>query len=187
LLALEAHVHDDTKVSDSDVNRVEKGVKDGKSRDQVFPRLGQVAATVTGDGLTVQVRFVKVGGMPVRFVTNEDELDASAVRDVDLQKKYHWSPADLAAKLKITQPRAKALREHLGIDDDDSCRHVFDFGPQKIVRYSDNAFTRLRDALHVLDLDAVWKSHGKVRTRRPRPACTQTGCVLTPQAQAASK
>jgi hypothetical protein len=39
LLALDAHVADDTKVSDSDVNRVEQGIKAGKSRQQVLPKL----------------------------------------------------------------------------------------------------------------------------------------------------
>lgn len=64
LLALEAHVTDDAKVSDSDVNGVEKGIRDGKTREQVFPRLGQVGTDVTGGGLTVEVRFTS-GGMPV--------------------------------------------------------------------------------------------------------------------------
>jgi hypothetical protein len=179
LLALEAHVDEDVKVSDSDVRRVEKGLKDGKVRDQVFPRLGQVGATVSGEGLSVEVRFVKVGGMPVRLVKAEEPVDASAFRLVDLQRKYHRAPADLAEQLKITYPRSSALREHLGIDDDESCYHVFDFGgAQRIRRYSDNAFTRMRDALKNLDLDAVWASHGKVRTRKPRPTCTQPGCAL---------
>ncbi len=37
LLAMEAHVDPDAQVSVSDVNRVEKGVRVGKTRDQVFP------------------------------------------------------------------------------------------------------------------------------------------------------
>lgn len=185
LLALEAHVNEDAKVSDSDVNRVEKGLRDGKSREQVFPRLGQVAAAVTGEGLTVEVRFVKAGGMPVHLVTDGEEVDASAFRLVDLQRKYHWAPAGLAAKLKITQPRATALRAHLGIDHDDASFHVFDFGgAQKIRRYSDNAFTKMRSALTELDMDAVWSSHGTARTRRPRPACSQPGCAGAAQGKA---
>ena len=46
LLALEAHVDEDTKVSDSDVNRVEKGIKTGKTRQQVFPKLKPLSAAI---------------------------------------------------------------------------------------------------------------------------------------------
>jgi hypothetical protein len=55
LLALEAHVAEDTKVSDSDVNRVEKGIKAGKARQQLFPTLNPLAADISGEGLTVTV------------------------------------------------------------------------------------------------------------------------------------
>ena len=41
-------------------------------------------------------------------------MDAAAVREVDLQKKYHRSPYDLADKLGVSRPRATALREHPG-------------------------------------------------------------------------
>lgn len=46
LLAIEAHVDEDTKVSDSDVNRVEKGIKTGKTRQQVFPKLNPLSAAI---------------------------------------------------------------------------------------------------------------------------------------------
>ena len=119
LLALEAHVAQDTKVSDSDVNRVEKGIKAGKTRQQVFPKLNTLSAEISGEGLTVKVKIIKqADALPVRLVRNgeDGEVDAAAVREVDLQKKFHWSPFDLADKLSISRPRATALRGHLGID-----------------------------------------------------------------------
>jgi hypothetical protein len=181
LLALEAHVAEDTKVSDSDVNRVEKGIKAGKTRQQVFPKLNPLAANISGEGLTVKVKIVKqVDALPVRLVRDGDGsevVDAAAVREVDLQKKFHWSPFDLADKLSISRPRATALREHLGIDKDSDCLHIFEFGSQKHPRYSDNALTRMRDAIAKQDMDAIWKSHGSGRRSRPRPQCTQPDCA----------
>ena len=83
LLAMEAHTEPDTKVSDKDVTRVEAGIREGKQRTQVFPRLGKVGAAVSGDGLEVQVRFVRhEGALPVTF-TNDEEVDAAAIRTVD--------------------------------------------------------------------------------------------------------
>lgn len=181
LLALEAHVAEDTKVSDSDVNRVEKGIKAGKTRQQVFPRLNPLAADVSGEGLTVKVKIVKqADALPVRLVRDGDGgevVDAAAVREVDLQKKFHWSAFDLADKLSISRPRATALREHLGIDRDADCLHVFEFGSQKHPRYSDNALTRMREAIVKQDMDAIWKSHGPGRRSKPRPTCTQPDCA----------
>ncbi len=176
LLAMESHVDPDAQVSVSDVNRVEKGVKAGKTRDQVFPRLGEIGAAVKGQGLDVQVRFVKHGGVPVRLV-KDDTVDAAAFRDVDLQKKFHRPANDLARAVGISTARGTALRAHLGIDDDAHCRHLFVFGSQRHARYSDNAFTRMRDAVAALDMDAVWRAHAPSRAGKARPACTQPGCA----------
>jgi hypothetical protein len=163
LLALEAHTDPDTRVSEADVNRIERAVREGKARGQVFPKLDNVAASFVGQGQQVQVRFVKKGGMPVRLVKDGEvmeEVDVGAVREVDLQKKYHRGPHDLADSLGLTRPRSNALREHLGIDADERFLHVFDFGAQRHPRYSDNAFTVMRDAIeNGLDMESVWSSH----------------------------
>jgi len=46
LLAMEAHVEPETRVSSKDVARVEKGIRSGDARDKVFPRLSDVATAV---------------------------------------------------------------------------------------------------------------------------------------------
>jgi hypothetical protein len=190
LLALEAHVAEDTKVSDSDVDRVEMGIKAGKTREQVFPKLSPLAADISGEGLTVKVKIVKQAeALPIRLVREGDSgevMDAAAVREVDLQKKYHRSPFDLADKLGVSRPRATALREHLGIDTDPDCLHVFEFGSQKHPRYSDNALTRMREAAGSQDMDAIWEAHGTGRRTSPRPVCTQPGCARATAKPAAS-
>jgi prophage antirepressor-like protein len=95
-------------------------------------------------------------------VSADDPADAAAVREVDLQKKFHWSATDLAKKLDLTGPRATALRRHLQIDDDPTCIHHFDFGGMKLIRYSDNALTRMRETLDdpATDMAAIWAEHG---------------------------
>jgi hypothetical protein len=176
LLAMEAHVEPDTRVSSKDVDRVEKGIRKGDSRGKVFPRLSDLATAVDGQGITVTVRFTKKQGAPVRYVADES-TPAAAIREFDLQKKYHWSPAELASALGLTGPRAVALRRHLGIEDDDSCRHDFQFGSTRHRQYSDNALTKMREAVRDLDMDAIWKAHspaGKVC-----PPCSVRGCKAT--------
>jgi hypothetical protein len=124
--------------------------------------------------------------MAVRLVTDADAVDAAAFRTVDLQRKFHRSAAGLAQAVGPTGPKATALRAHLGTDDDDACRHVFEFGKAKHARYSDNAFTRMRDALASgTDMDAVWAVH-RPGSREPKRACAQSGCAAGSQATKAS-
>lgn len=177
LLAMEAHVEDDATVSNTDVRRVVKGIREGKSRGQVFPKLSEVKTAVAGEGLSVSVRFVKKDGLPVRLV-RDDEQDAAAVREVDLQKKFHRSATDLAQALNLTLPKSIALRRHLGIDSDPSCVHTFAFKSQRHTYFSDNAFTKMRSALDQgVDMQSVWASHGTGRGTGTSGACTQPGCV----------
>lgn len=177
LLAMEAQVDPDAEVSDADVRRVVRGIQAGKSRAAVFPRLSGVATSFQGTGLSVEVRFVKKEGVAVRLVKDDQQEDAAAIRIVPLQKKFHWGAFELADKLGLSRPKSAALRAHLGVDSDPDCVYTFTFGTQKHVRFSDNAYTRMRDALdNGIDLDAIWACHGTGKRSTPRPACTQKGC-----------
>lgn len=147
LLAMEAHVREDGLVSKKDVDRVERAVRAGGTRAQVFPRLSDIGTETAGEGVSIQVRFVKTGGVPVKLVGADGDVAAGAIRQVDLQKKYHWSKKELAEKLALSTARCKAVRWYLGIDDDEDCRHDFVFGSQTHRQYSDNAYTRMRDAI----------------------------------------
>lgn len=174
LLAMEAHTVPDTRVSSKDVDRVETGIRSGEARSMVFPKLDELATAVDGDGVLVTVRFVKSqAAPPVRFVSDET-APAAAIREVDLQRKFHRSAADLAASLGLTQPRSTALRRHLGIDEDPKCSYEFVFSSQRHRRYSDNAFTRMRDALASVDMGAVWSAHNPA-AQNPSP-CTSPDC-----------
>ena len=190
LLALEAHVSEEVKVSDSDVNRVEKGIKAGKTREQVFPKLNPLTAEISGEGLTVKVKIVKqADALPVRLVRQGEGgevVDAAAVREVDLLKKYHWTSSKLSKKLGISTLKAAALREHLGIDKDPDCTYSIPHNQQNLIYYSDNAFKRMRDVIAQQDLDAIWESHGKIKRLKPRPACSQPECAKAQAQKAAS-
>lgn len=173
LLAMEAHADPDTLVSDKDVTRVVKGMTEGKTRDQVFPKLSGVSANLSGEGIELEVRFVRSGGMPVTYVS--DGVDASAFRIVDLHKKYYLTASELATKLGITPPRATAVRRHVGADTNPNMSNTFHMGKVRYLEYSDNARTAMLAAVKKLDMGEIWAAHRP--TNRPVLACTQHGCA----------
>ncbi len=170
LLAMEAHVAEDVRVSRRDVDRVQRGIQQGLALREVFPRLGDVETEVTGEGINVAVRFTRnrnEPAAPVRFIGPDDPIEAAAVREVDLQRKYHWSATELAKRFNLDTGRLKAVRWKLGIEEDPSCTHDFIFGSQAIRRYSDNAFVKIRNGLPGLDVDAVRREYRNRNTPPP--------------------
>jgi hypothetical protein len=149
LLAMESHVVEGVDISEADIDRVEKAIRSGKNWGDVFPRLTGLDTKISGGGVTVSVHFTKKAseGVPVRLVAADDPTEAAAVREVDLQKRFHLTATQLAKKLNLTQPKSHALRKTLGIDVDPQCMHTFTFGKTKHPRFSDNAFTRMRSAV----------------------------------------
>jgi hypothetical protein len=172
LLAMEAHAAEGVLVSRKDVSRVERAILQKKDRHHVFPRLSNLGTEITGDGLQVTVRFSKNKGAPVRLVGADDDVEAAAIREVDLQRKYHFSPAELAKHLNLSPPRTVALRRFLRIDEDPACRHDFVFGSQTHRGYSDNAVVKMRAAMTEVDMDEVWRTHGP--RRRAAGALSET-------------
>ena len=149
LLAMESHVVDGVDISEADIDRVEKAIRGGKLRAAVFPRLASLDTQISGNGVTVSVRFTKKTdeGAPVRFIEADDPTEAAAVREVDLQKRFHLSATQLAKRVQLTTNKSHALRQKLGVDKDPQCMHTFTFGKSTHAMFSDNAITRMREAL----------------------------------------
>ncbi|RVJ51263.1 hypothetical protein CN166_27980 [Sinorhizobium medicae] len=160
LLAMEGLAAEEVQISEKDIDRIERAIKSGSELGEVFPRLNTIASKIEGDGPAITVRFSKKEGAPVKFVAADDPQSAAAVREVDLQKKFYLGATELAETLKLTPPRAVALRRFLKIDEDPSCCHTFEFGKQKLARFSDNARRKMKAALDGgVNMDQVWKEH----------------------------
>lgn len=158
LLAIEAIVADEVEISERDIDRIERAMRGGADFNAVFPRLSTVGTNLEGDGINLTVHFTKKQGAPVHFVGGDDPSSAAAVREVDLRRKFHLQAKELALTVGLTPPRAHLLRKYLGIDDNAACRHVFEFGSQKISCFSDNAVREMKAALDVIDIDQLWAS-----------------------------
>lgn len=180
---MEAYVEEDTRVSVSDVGRVLGGVRAGKAREQVSPRLLQVGADVSGEGLTVEVRFVKRDGLPVQFVQADAAVDASAVRVVDLTRKYNRGATELATALGLSAHQgagpapAPGPRQRRRVPAHLRVRVVQTRG---LLGQSPHS---LREALDAgTDMAAVWKAHPPTRGSAAPAACSQPGCAAVAKA-----
>lgn len=110
MLAMESIAVEEVEVSERDIDRVERAVRGGQNINDVFPRLSTVGTRTDGEGVNLIVHFTKKEGAPVRYIGGDDPADAAAVRELDLQKKFYLGAADLAKKVGLSQPKAKALR-----------------------------------------------------------------------------
>ncbi|MDQ8117541.1 hypothetical protein DCD73_01215 [Mycobacteroides abscessus subsp. massiliense] len=182
LLATEALADPDAaEISEADVRRVARGIREGKLREQVFPKLSGLTTDIQGAGLTVEVRMVKSDGLPVTY-TNDPTVDSSAIRMIDLERKFHLGTYELADAADVSRSKAIALRRHLGLDADDGhYSHAFVFGRSKHLRYSDNAVRAMKKSLEVVDLGRVWDAHRTIAYNQldNRPVCDQPGCKAT--------
>lgn len=165
LLAMEAHASETVSVSERDIDRIERAIKSATGIERVFPRLMTLASYVTGEGPTIKVRITKKEGAPIRYVSGDDPEAAAAIREVDLRKKYHISPQQLADHLGLSTNRCKALRDFLDIDSTPANVMIFEFGSQKHPRYSENALRILRESNTTDIIEKAWreKHHGKKR------------------------
>ncbi|WP_341250058.1 hypothetical protein [Euzebya pacifica] len=161
LLAMEAHEDEDADVSDKDVRRVVRGVQQGKSRDEVFPRLGTLGSHAEGEGIELRVTMVRndqQDAVPFNFV-GDDGADAVAVRERDLQKRYKWSRSALNERFGLGTGRGKALRIRAGVEDDERYVHEFSFGKTSHLQYSDEALTQMQRTLDEVGIDTIWADY----------------------------
>src|SRR5260370_36654736 len=56
------------------------------------------------------IREIEHQGIPIYRIAADDPTNAAAVREVDLRKKYRYTPTELAEKLKLNTNQAKTLR-----------------------------------------------------------------------------
>lgn len=161
MLAMEAIVTDEVEISERDVDRIERAMRGGAEFNAVFPRLATVGISTTGEGISLTVHLTKKQGAPVRYVGGDDPTSAAAVREIDLRKKFHLQATPLARKVGLSPPKAKVLRDSLGIDQDPTCSHLFEFGSSKFMCFSDNAARKMAEALEYVDMAALWAARAK--------------------------
>lgn len=147
LLSMRGHVTENAEISEKDVVQIEKAIKSGKDWKEVFPQLTNISTQVVGTSVDVKVHFTKKQGIPVKFVSANEQVDAAAVREINLQEKFRYSRKEIAERLGLNIKKAKLLRDILAIDDDKRFCREFVFQSQHHLGFSDQALSRMKEAL----------------------------------------
>jgi hypothetical protein len=162
LLIIQSSMADHESGDGRDISGLEKSVRKGATRDELFPGLRGLRSAIDGSGININVRFGK-SGPEVRHSTDEE---AFAIREVDLHQKYYLSASKLATRLDLNGEKCKALRERLKIDDDTTCANAFSHNRTRYVQYSDNALRLMKQALAELSMDEVLTNYRMDRAHK---------------------
>ena len=143
---MESHAAEYFYISENNnIDRVEKAIRLGKSRKATFSAARWSRHSNIRHGREHQRPLhEKVGeGAPVRFIAAEITAEAAAVREVDLQKRFHsisHGTGDSAEAYHSQIPCLEAKAPHRTRTH--AC--TFTFGKSKHPMFSDNAATRMR-------------------------------------------
>ncbi|MBV8371570.1 MAG: hypothetical protein JO036_21880 [Candidatus Eremiobacteraeota bacterium] len=159
---MEAHVADDVLVTERDVNRAEKGIKQNKSWKELFPALPTIAATFSGEGATLVVRISKSDDLPaVRIVKEDDPAaeGATVVREIDVWNRFPFRYKQIAEILGLpSYVQGSALAKELGLKDDPNMYYEKRVGSQKVYGYSQLALDKMKHAMaEGIDIREVYR------------------------------
>ena len=169
LAVLESAVNGDyEQPSDRELEKVCKRLGDGEAWSSVFPGVASINITETLDGPTICLRLTKNEGTPVQLLKEGEGAGAVlAVRRVNELDFYSLGAANLAEKVGLTQPKSRAVVDHLGLREDEYFFKLIKIGSVTHPRYSHHAIKKIKDTLDAEPIDEIWAAD-RARRRAAR-------------------
>ena len=159
LAILESAVNGDhEQPSDRELAKVCKRLTtDEEAWSTIFPGVASLNITADLDGPTLNLRMTKNEGQPIRLLKEGEGTGAVvAVRRVSELDYYNLGAAQLAKKVGLTQPKSRAVVDHLGLREDDACFKEIKIGSVRHARYSPQAIGKIKDALANESINDIW-------------------------------
>ncbi len=129
----------------SDLDKIKKQVKSGRSWDQIFPGVASINITKTGYGPSIDLRITKKEGIPVHLVPEgTPSAHVIGIKRVNELDFYNLGRDQLAEKLGLTGPKTTALIRYLNLKEDNECFKNIKIGNVKFPRYSNKALDLLK-------------------------------------------
>ena len=168
LAVLESAVNGDyEQPSHQELQKICKRLADGEAWLSVFPGVASINITAELDGPTFSLRLTKNEGTPVHLLKEGEGTGAVvAVRRVNELDFYSLGAAQLAEKVGLTQPKSRAVVDHLGLREDDGCFKEIKIGGVTHARYSPHAIEKMKDTLATDSIDDIWTTYRARRAAR---------------------
>ena len=152
---------------EDELNELLNEIRRGTDWQDLFPGVASLQLTPADTGISVAIRLTKKEGEPVHLVPEGTPgamiVSVKRVNELDY---YSLGLKDVAEKIRLSQPRALALIQHLELQSRDDCYRTIAIGGVSFKRYSAKVLDELQRALKVVDMDKVWAAHKPKRRGR---------------------
>ena len=158
LAVLESAVNGDyEQPSDRELGKVCKRLGEGEAWSSVFPGVASINIVAELDGPTFSLRLTKNEGIPVHLLKEGEGNGAVvAVRRVNELDYYSLGAAQVAERVGLTQPRSRAVVDHLSLREDTDYFKEIKIGSVAHARYSTKAVQTIKNALTAESIDDIW-------------------------------
>ena len=146
--------------SDRELGNVCRRLASGDAWSSVFPGVASINITAELDGPTLSLRLTKNEGTPVRLLKEGEGSGAVlAVRRVNELDFYSLGAAQVAERVGLTQPKSRAVVDHLGLREDADYFKEIKIGSVAHARYSPKAVQTIKNALTAESIDDIWTAY----------------------------
>lgn len=147
----------------AELDKLRNSVLKGKGLGELFPGITTLNITTSGVGPAIELRISKTEGIPVQLVGEgaASGTPVIAIKRVDELGFYNLGRDDLAGKVGLTGMKTTALIWYLKLRSDSDCCKEVNIGKSHFLRYSQNAITKIKEALQTVNMDKVWESYSK--------------------------
>lgn len=157
-----------TQPDESDLNRIEKQIKENKKWTDIFPNIQRLRLSKETNALTVSLQITKHEGEPVHLVPEGTPgAMVVAIKRVDEFGFYSLGLYDLAQKIGITAPKCLALIRHHKLQDDKEFFKEIKVGSVILRRYSSKALDMLmKNKPTEEQFKSIWAQHKPTGKRK---------------------
>jgi hypothetical protein len=146
--------------SQADLQKIHRGIREGRSWEQIFPGVASINIVAEGHGPAIDLRITKKEGIPMQIVPEGTPgAGVVAIKRVNELDYYSLSHKDLAAKVGLSALKTSAVIWHLGLQADPESFKEIMIGKSRFQRYSKKALERLKGELKRLNLGDIWERY----------------------------
>jgi len=148
------------RVTEDELARVIAKRRKGQDWDVIMPEVAQLKIATEGDGIPISLRISKDPNAPAVRIAKEGEEVIGTFIERDWFSKFNLSLTDIAKKLRITSPQARAYMFELKLWDDPEMFGTKKVKSQSYKRYTKKALDAIREIMKTMSVAKVWKRQG---------------------------